>query len=137
MLQFTLGLPFWQCPAPSTPSFTVVNPAPVTGVFAAAEPANPPAVATLTTPTTINARPTRNRLMAAPFMRRRSIREPRPNASPKKCQTAGHGPADAMRSTLGHGQAAPTSVSSMGNDPRIARSGHSSAGEQPPQLATG
>src|SRR5919201_1513806 len=67
MLQFTLGLPFWQCPAPSTPSFTVVNPAPVTGVFAAAEPANPPAVATLTTPTTINARPTRNRLMAAPL----------------------------------------------------------------------
>ena len=30
MLQLMAGLPFWQCPVPSTPSFTVVKPAPVT-----------------------------------------------------------------------------------------------------------
>src|ERR1041384_74295 len=36
MLQLTLGLPFAQWPVPSTPSFTVVKAAPVTGVFAEA-----------------------------------------------------------------------------------------------------
>src|SRR5437867_8032770 len=34
MLQLTAGLPFLQCPVPSTVEFTVVNPAPVTGVLA-------------------------------------------------------------------------------------------------------
>src|SRR5919202_1481010 len=34
MLQLTFGLPFLQWPVPSTLSFTVVNPAPLTGVFA-------------------------------------------------------------------------------------------------------
>src|SRR3954447_4857271 len=36
MLQLLFGLPFWQCPAPSAVSLTVVNAAPVTGELASA-----------------------------------------------------------------------------------------------------
>src|SRR3954470_21345925 len=46
MLQLLLGLPFWQWPVPSTPSLTVVNAAPLTGVWAAAI-APPPATSRL------------------------------------------------------------------------------------------
>src|SRR4051794_28303334 len=68
MLQLTSGLPFWQWPSPSTSSFTVVNPAPVTGVCGGAAPAasadasaSPPPTAA-TAATVANAR--RNGLLA-------------------------------------------------------------------------